>query len=162
MPSISTIQICTQSGNLAPKSDRCKRLLRQPSCSCLPVAGGKTTAGRGRRLIELKHSIRIRVSSNERQLKMHHKRPQRHFINVALIYALNAEEQQASPHSCDWAIKQSTKATQEPEMLTEPVPEPALEPFARQAHARTNGCVADLRRRLWRLFHLRDDWQLDS
>lgn len=139
-----------------------KRLLRQPSCSCLPVAGGKTTAGRGRRLIELKHSIRIRVSSNERQLKMHHKRPQRHFINAALIYALNAEEQQASSHSCDWAIKQSTKAAQEPEMLTEPVPEPALEPFARQAYARANGCVAVLRRRLWRLFHLRDDWQLDS
>lgn len=128
------------------------------AASRLPVA----RRGRGRRLIELKHSIRIRVSSNERQLKMHHKRPQRHFINAALIYALNAEEQQASPHSCDWAIKQSTKAAQEPEMLTEPVPEPALEPFARQAHARTNGCVAVLRRRLWRLFHLRDDWQLDS
>lgn len=66
---------------------------------------------------------------------MHHKRPQLHFINAALIYALDAEEQQASPHSCDWAIKQSTKAAQEPEMLPEPVPEPALEPFAREAHA---------------------------
>lgn len=119
MPSISTIQICTQSGNLAPKSERCQRLLRQPSCNSAlpaPVAGGKkaTKAERGRRLIELKHSIR--VSSNERQLKMHHKRPQCHFINVALIYALNSEEQRHG------RLLRGNKAKRRE--AAEPVPEP--------------------------------------